>query len=371
MKRMEKIGRIRAVAAVTFASLNVWACVSMQPGEGVSSLRESPSYEQGRAGDRESEAFRASTSENERPTRVTRDMTIEQAIEVAINAGGQSIEDARRLVSQRKQWAAAHRVLEAGIEDGIIKYDNIRLANSVALYQGSPLPASVRLFQNLTGSGRPIARQLGWQLAAAMPSRPIAAAMDQELGRAVSEGDETSVLLPQMAVAVQANKLKSAYTLLRQGLMQTGQEAFAIAMANLDPRRASSDFLDYLSLASPEELRQLTQNSVNVYTCLIALKHITSYQAPLSNPNAEHLIFYAVSRNNALSDLAQQAIESYLPKDRAQIAIMMSRTPQWVQVAYIESVRRRKTPAVALLLGELKKISSSNDVVEEVDEVLR
>jgi hypothetical protein len=307
----------------------------------------------------------------DRSPRVTSGMTLEQAIETAINSGGESLEDARRLISHRRQWASAHRMIEAGIRDGIIAYDNIRLANSVALYQSSPLPASVQLFQSLVTSGRPVARQLGWQIAAAMPSRPIAAAMDQELGRAVSESDEASILIPQMAVAVQANRLKSAYTLLRQGLMQTGQEAFALSMANIDPTRASGDFLDYLSLASPEELRQLTQNSVNVYTCLIALKHISSYQAPLSNPNSEHLIYYAVSRNNALADLAQQAIESYLPKDRAQVAIMMSRMPQWVQIAYVESVRRRKTPAVALLLAELKKITSSSDVAEEVEEVLR
>jgi hypothetical protein len=362
---------VNAIALLVCIPVSLSACVSMNPGEGPQSVSESTLYDPGRAGERETEAFGASADASTRPRQVNKTMSTEQAIEVAINVGGESIDDARRLVTQRKQWASAHRVLEAGIEDGIIKYDNIRLANSVALYQTSPLPASVRLLQALTGSGRPIARQLGWQMAAAMPSRTIAAAIDQELGRAVSEGDEASVLLPQMAVAVQANKLKSAYTLVRQGLMQTGQEAFALAMANLDPRRASSDFLDYLSLASPEELRQLTQNSVNVYTCLIALKHIASYPAPLSNPNSEHLIFYAVSRNNALADQAQQAIEAYLPKDRVQIAIMMSRTPQWVQVAFIESSRRRKTPTVTLLLGELKKISSSNDVVEEVDEVLR
>ena len=163
----------------------------------------------------------------------------------------------------------------------------------------------------------------------------------------------------------------AAQNKIQQGLMTTGQEAFALSMAQLDASRASNDFLDYLALASAEELRQLTQNSVNVYTCLIALKHLQAHPAPLSHAHAEHLVYYAVSRNNGLADLGQMALESYRPKERSQVAIMMSRMPQWVQIAYVESVRRKKAPAITLLLGELKKISSSTDVVEEVDEVLR
>ncbi len=355
------------------------SCVSLQqPGDGIRSLNASNGPASGslpapgQLGAREDEAFRAATvSGGAARVRFDSKTTVEEAIEVAVNRGGQTIEDARRLVTQRKQWPAAHRALESAIQDGIIKYDNIRLANAVALYQGSPLPASVRLFENLVSSGRPVARQMGWQVAAAMPSRALTMAIERELGRAISENDEATVLIPQMAVAVQANGMKSAYTMVRQGLMTTGQEAFALSMAQLDPERASSDFIDYLAIASPEELRQLTQNSVNVYTCLIALKHLQSHPAPLSHPHAEQLVYYAVSRNNALADLAQAAIEAYLPRDRAQVAIMMSRLPQWAQIAYVESARRHKTPAVTLLLGELKKISSSNDVVEEVDEVLR
>lgn len=360
---------------ISLASSCVSSCVSLQqPGDGIRSLNASggPASGGGHVGAREDEAFRASTAA-EASARVRFDSrtTLDQAIEAAINRGGQTIDDARRLITQRKQWPSAHRALEAAIQDGIIKYDNVRLANAVALYQGSSLPASVRLFESLVGSGRPVARQLGWQVAAAMPSRALGVAIDRELGRAISENDEATVLIPQMAIAVQAHAMKSAYTLIRQGLMTTGQEAFALSMAQLDPDRASSDFLDYLALASPEELRQLTQNSVNVYTCLIALKHLQSHPAPLSHPHADFLVYYAVSRNNALADLSQAAIEAYLPRERAQVAIMMSRLPQWTQIAWVESARRHKTPAVTLLLGELKKISSSNDVVEEVDEVLR
>ena len=70
-----------------------------------------------------------------KPNRFNARTTLDQAIEAAINSGGQTVEEARRLITQRKQWAAAHRTIEAAIQDGIIKYDTIRLANVVALYQ--------------------------------------------------------------------------------------------------------------------------------------------------------------------------------------------------------------------------------------------
>ena len=373
---------IIAILCGLFAAAFTTSCVSLEPESGASrnsggamSSRNhsgSVSGDQGHLGSQEDEAFQmAGNRDGAKPNRFNARTTVDQAIEAAINSGGQTVEEARRLITQRKQWAAAHRTIEAAIQDGIIKYDNIRLANVVALYQSSTLPASVSLFERMIGSGRPVARQLGWQVAAAMPSRGMVVAIDRELGRAIIENDEATVLIPQMAIAVQANGMKSAYTLVRQGLMMSGQEAFALSMARLDPQRASADFLDYLALATPEYLRQLTQNSVNIYTCLIALKHIQNHPAPLSHVHAEHLVYYAVSRNNALADLAQMALESYLPVERSQMAIMMSRMPQWVQLAYVESVRRKKFSSVTLLLGELKKISSSTDVIEEVDEVLR
>ncbi len=373
---------IIAILCGFFAAAFTTSCVSLEPESGASrnssggmSSRDhsgSVSGDQEHVGAQEDEAFQmASNRGAAKPNRFNARTTLDQAIEAAINSGGQTVEEARRLITHRKQWAAAHRTIEAAIQDGIIKYDNIRLANVVALYQSSTLPASVSLFERMIGSGRPVARQLGWQVAAAMPSRGMVVAIDRELGRAIIENDEATVLIPQMAIAVQANGMKSAYTLVRQGLMTSGQEAFALSMARLDPQRASADFLDYLALATPEDLRQLTQNSVNIYTCLIALKHIQNHPAPLSHVHAEHLVYYAVSRNNALSDLAQMALESYLPLERSQMAIMMSRMPQWVQLAYVESVRRKKSSSVTLLLGELKKISSSTDVIEEVDEVLR
>ena len=78
-----------------------------------------------------------------------------------------------------------------------------------------------------------------------------------------------------MANAVAANQLTDAYTLIREGLMQQGGEEFVNAMIALNPKRASWDFLDYLAQASAEELRQLTLSSVDLFSCVAILKHLS------------------------------------------------------------------------------------------------
>ena len=56
---------------------------------------------------------------------------------------------------------------------------------------------------------------------------------------------------------------------------------FAKALAALAPERAGYDFMEYIAQASIEDLRQLNQTSINVYTCIIIFRFswITSYIA--------------------------------------------------------------------------------------------
>jgi len=178
-------------------------------------------------------------------------------------------------------------------------------------------------------------------------------------------------LIPGTARAIMANKLTKSYTVVRQGLLMKGHEAFAEAMISLNPKAASSDFLDYLALAPPEELRQLTLSSVNLYTCMVILQHLAKVQAPISHPRIENLFFYSVSRANGLAELAQSAIERYLPRNKEHLAYNLTKLPVWVQIAYLENARRRMNPKVGILLAELKKVSSQRDVIEEIDEVIR
>jgi hypothetical protein len=205
-----------------------------------------------------------------------------------------------------------------------------------------------------------------------MPSKAIANAAERELSRAIANDDESAVLVPLMAEAVRANRLVGSYTLLREGLMQTGHEAFAEAMAELQPNRASNDFMDYLATAPVEELRQMTLKTVNLYACMVALRHMLTRPVSLAHANADYLFLYSVSRNSGLSDMANAVIENnYLVDQRPQFALILSRMPVWVQLAYVENARRRQIPAVAVFLDELKKVAAQQEVIEEINEYRR
>jgi hypothetical protein len=303
------------------------------------------------------------------PPTIAPDMPLDKALEAGIDFGGETLHDVKRLVKRRHQEAKAGPILLDNLKEGVQSYEHHQLMNSVALFMSTPTPLPVEMFETLITSGRPLATQLGWQLAAAKPSRALAVAIDKELTRAVDDDDIDSVLLPQMANAVASHKLKGSYTMLRRGLMTKGDEEFAQAMIALDPNRSSEDFLAYLAQAPAEELRQLTVSSVNIYTAIAILQHFKTRPPTVAAADFGTLFLYAVSRNTGLAELAQAVIEGYVPQQTELLAQVLAQHPVWVQIAYLESARRQMNPKVGLLLGELKKASAERDVVEEIDEI--
>ena len=310
--------------------------------------------------------------QEELPPRIVHDMPLGEAVEAGIRFGGQTLGEVKRLIGRRREWTEAVKLLESRIPAKMNSMENGHLVNAVHLYQSAPVAVNPEMFVKLVGSARPLARDMAWQMASGKPSRAIAAAIDRELTRAIAEDDEKTVLVPLMAEAVKANKLANAYTLLREGLMDTGHESFAEAMAELQPARASNDFMDYLAQAPVEELRQMTLKSVNLFACMIGLKHMLTRPVSLAHGNAEYLFYYSVSRNSGLSDMANAVIENnYLVNQRPQFALILSRMPVWVQLAYIENARQRQVPAVAIFLNELKNVASAQEVIEDIDEYRR
>ena len=77
------------------------------------------------------------------------------------------------------------------------------------------------------------------------------------------------------------------------------------------------------------------------------------------------------TRNPALAELGRGVVESYLPAHKDHMAFILSRHEPWVQIAYLESVRRKMTPKAGILLSELKEVSSQRDVVDEINEIRR
>lgn len=303
------------------------------------------------------------------PPAIVANMELESALQAGIEFGGNTLKDVRKLIARRKQWPMAEKVLYQAIQDGIINYENSKLTNAVMLYISGPVQPQEALFNQMVSSGRPLARQLAWQMAAALPGKQMRSAIERELNRAVYEDDEENLFIPAMAIAAQVNRMTSAYSVIRRGLLVTNQEEFAQAMATLNPEQASADFLDYLALCPPEELRQLTVSTINIFAATIALNHMLKYPPSAAHSQIDTVFYYAISRNPGLSDLASHLVEVLSQKNQAAMALTLSRMPVWAQVAYIENARRNMTAAKRVFLSELKKVTAQNEVVEELGDV--
>jgi hypothetical protein len=300
---------------------------------------------------------------------VTQDMSLEDAIGVAIEFGGDTGRKVKKLIDSRKQWTKAEKILYQELLRGSTKYEGPQLTNAMMIYLAGPVTPKAELFKKLVSSEKPVAHHLAWQMAAALPGKVMRSAMEAEINRALFDDDEGAMLIPAMAHAVQDNRMTSAYSVVRQGLLSTNHESFALAMTTLDPEKATGDLLEYLSMCPPEELRQMTISSVNLFAATIALNHMMKYPPNQSHAQIETLFFYAISRNAGLSDVATSLIEALAAKNQAGMAITLSRMPVWAQIAYIEGARRNMTTPKRIFLGELKKVVAQSEVVDELGEI--
>ena len=295
----------------------------------------------------------------------------DEALKIAVDFGGDRVEKAVQMIAKRKGSEKAAMAMEQSLQDQLLHFQNNQILNAANLYQQLTKTVSLDLFRKYVRSDRPVAKQVAWQWAAAFPSKTLSKAIDDELSLAVSGDEEQDFTTPEMANAVRVNRVKSSYTLIREGLMSKGDEAFARAMMSLNPEQASVDFLRYLALAPVEELRQLNQKTVNTYTCMFIFRHMASYPPPTTDPYYEQVFLFAVSRNPALSELANGVLRQSFSRGREGVAAVLARLPSWIQVAYLEYARRNLSPEMNQFLLALKERSSQEQVVEEIDEIIR
>ena len=305
------------------------------------------------------------------PPEIYANMPLDEALEAGMNHGSETLQQVKRLLKRRGDLEKAGPIMVQAMSDGILAYEDRKLLNASHLYIATPMPEMTNLFIKLVRSGRPLANRIGWRLATLRPSPSMASYIDQELTEALKMNDEDRVLHAEMASAVAANQLKDSYTLLREGLMRTGAEEFVTAMITLSPQQASDDFLDYLALASAEELRQLTLVKVELFSCVAILRHLHRYPADVSHQHFKHLFLYSVSRNRALGELAQTVLDSYVPRHTEHLAAMLASQPGWVQIAFLENARRNMTPKVGLMIAELRNVTAKPDVIDEIKDLNR
>lgn len=300
---------------------------------------------------------------------ITQDMSTDDAVEAALEFGGETLDNTKTLIKKRREAAKVSAAMEKKIIDGAGKAAESEVINAMHLYLVGADKASIAMFERLMRSEREIDRILGWNLAANMPSKEVSRAMDQEFTRRISAGEEKMLLLPQMASAVQANRLTSAYTMLRYGLMEKGDDSYAKAMISIAPSRAGEDFLPYLAKASIEELRQLNQTSVNVYTCLVILRYFTVNPVPVAHRDFPQIFLYSVSRNQGLAEVAAMVLDNLMPQYKEILVTTLVQQPAWIQMAFVEDAKRRKTPNLAFFLSELKDLTVHEEVSQEIEEL--
>ena len=287
--------------------------------------------------------------------------------------------DKETLTSVYKQLKADNSLYEAGdyVADTVLnisqqKFNNAELMRILYLYLLTDEEVKAPpLFYTLSEKRSKILRHISWEIAALKPSALMSKAISKRLNAEIKAGRERHLFTPQVANAVIANTVADAYTVMRGGLVHSHHESFAKAMISINPTRASDDFLDYLSYASVEDLRQQAPTSVNVYACMEILHHLKKYMVSVHHRKFEVLLWYAISRNPAFSEEASKLLESYYAQNAGYLAQLLSRLPYWAQFAYVENLGRKLTPLSRKFLIVLKQKTSGIDVIDEINQLVR
>ncbi|MBP9708033.1 MAG: hypothetical protein KBD78_10330 [Oligoflexales bacterium] len=297
------------------------------------------------------------------------DMPLEELLTKAIEGDADVVAQAIEIINYRKEWANVGPILNRRINKDAHKLETPQLINTFKLYIKGQDPQAPQLFERIVAIDNPSIQRFAWSIAARMPSKSMAEKIDQHLNEIIKKNDIGQYLFAEMAIAIDANQIKSAFSLLSLGLFEKNEVEFAKAMARLDARAASDRFMVYLSKAGFEELRQLHFSTVDLNTCLFILQHMQKQAPGVDHPQLAHLFYYAVSRNRTIGDLAHDVILSYVVNHQELIAFTLSGLPTEVQLAFVETARRTPNALTSQLLKSLMRLSSRQEVIDELREV--
>ena len=273
----------------------------------------------------------------------------------------------RDLAADRQELKALHLLAEQDLLQKSESMSPGALFNTAHVYRVSGPSIHPQVLLSLVGSKSESNRKVGWKLAAAKPSPEIARTIESILGQALTRGRESTILMPEMASAIQENSIKTAFSFLVLGLMQQGAPEFANAMLALDPGKAAGPFIDYLNRTDLEDLRQLNQKYVNLLTCTVIFRFFSENPLPLSHPGVGQIFQFAVSRNRALAEMSFAVLEKNLSENRLALASLLARQPVQVQVAFIENSQRDLTANLRLFLANMKDVAQQKEVMEELN----
>ena len=299
------------------------------------------------------------------------DMKPGEVIEQAISRGGAALAETKTFIHRRHMCPSYERVLSEEIESQTLKWPSMHLINALNLYQFCGSAKAPEMFVYLTHSGRTLAQQLGWRLAAVLNSEAMAMAVDTRLTKAINDGDLQDMYWPELADAIANNGLKSSVSILAQGLYSTGHISFVRAYSKLSPQAASEAFMVYLAKASLEELRQLAMTRVDTFTCTEIMQHLMQYPPSLGNPDIDSLIYFSIARNQSLAEMAHHVLARYLPQNASVIASLIVRQPLWVQLGFLERSKTYQFSATTSLYSQLRDQASQKEVLDEIQYLIQ
>ncbi len=312
------------------------------------------------------------STDESKPPLISSETPFEEAIRIAIRYGGKRLDEFKDYARAGKFQPRVSSYTGQLILANGLSMPTGQLLHAAHLYRFSSPSLNPELLKQLLSANSESARKrIGWQMASLMPSAEVAAAIESLMSQAVVGGYENRYIMPEMADAVLENDVRSLYSFMRLGLLAQGNDSFAKAMAALQPASAARDFMDYLAIASLDDLRQMNQETVNMYSCLVILRFYLTHPLPVADPKVAQLYLYAISRNNALSDMARAVLDRQIPAFKAQMLHYLSRQPMEVQMAFVEGTRHSPSPNIKLLLSEFKSMTAFREVEQEIESIHR
>lgn len=305
--------------------------------------------------------------QNMRSIQIDTNSPLKKVIWSAITKSGAQMIKAKEWISKNKNWKETQSILYQYLATHHPRLPKNLLRNSAHLYTYIQHPASIRLMYDMVNSSQEESKKAGWTIAAELPTKEVREFIERQVSHLIINERDAELKIPELAKAIAANDVKSSYSILKSGLMETGDIEFAKAMVYMKKKGSSREFLEYLIQASPEELRQLSIKKVNPLTATYILKHMKSFPPSISSTMFSYLFYYSVSRYPAFSELTFEIFDRYASdSDQVYISALLARMPKWVQIAFVENTRRNMNITRKRILIGLKNSSALPDVIDEI-----
>ncbi len=146
--------------------------------------------------------------------KITEKTSTEDALQASLDFGGDILLKTKERLQLRSEWFLAADWLKNQFNKNMTTLSEHQLINAVNLYIACSDPKSPETFLILNRSDRKLALRLSWMMAASLRSPAMATVIESRLTELLQNNLLDLYVMPEMADAIQANRLKSSYTIL-------------------------------------------------------------------------------------------------------------------------------------------------------------